>query len=333
MNMSMGAKRKRRSIGYDWPWEALLDAQAGIVRHDQARDHGYSEQKITSRVESHRWQLIHRGIYATFSGKLPRRAKLWAAVLWAGRGAMLSHETAAEVQDLGGPQQWIIHITVPSGRRPSGKPMQGVTVFRSNQSRCDGVAPWQLPRTQVEDTVLDLAAASSTADDAYTWVSRAVANRKVRVEALREALDRRKRFPDREWLSETLADAADGAHYLLELRYARDVERAHGLPEGKRQVRRVIDGKSHRKDTLYEEYRICVELDGITYHRDRQHQDRHRDNVNLAVDDIRTFRFDIIDVTHGTCTSAALVATALRNQGWPDYPHKCRKSDCSATPA
>lgn len=326
MHMSTGSVPK--SPGADWPWEMLLNAQAGVVRYDQARDHGFSERQIGFRVKSGKWRPIHRSVYATFTGKLSREARLWAAVLWAGKGAMISHETAAELHELADRQKWTIHITVPSNRRPLGKPMLGVVIHRSRQSRCDGVAPWKLPRTQIEDTVLDLAAAARTAADAYTWVSRAIANNKASAEGLQRALKRRTRFPGREWLCDALADAADGAHYLLELRYTRDVERAHGLPEGERQVRRVINGETHRKDTLYEQYRICVELDGFTYHRGRQHQDRHRDNVNLAVDDIRTFRFDIIDVTEGTCESAALVAAALRGQGWTGNPHKCRKQTC-----
>lgn len=317
-------------MGADWPWEMLLSAQAGVVTYKQAREHGYSVRQIEHRIASGKWQRMHHGIYATFTGKWPRRARLWEAVLWAGKGAMLSHDTAAELQDLTSKQQWTIHVTVPSNRRPTGKSLHGVIVHRSGQSRCDGMIPWQLPCTRIEDTVLDLAAAAKTPDDAYTWVSRAVANDKATAENLRDALKRRKRFPSREWLGDALADAADGAHYLLELRYARDVERAHGLPEGTRQARRVIGGQTHRKDTLYEEYRICVELDGITYHRDRQHQDRHRDNVNLAVDDIRTFRFDIIDVTVGTCESAAMIAAGLRGQGWDGHPHRCRKPGCVA---
>ena len=317
------------SVGKDFPWEMLLSAQARVATHDQARDHGFSERQIEFRVRSGEWHRIHRGVYATFTGKQPREARLWAAVLWAGKAAMLSHETAAELQELTNKQSWVIHVTVPSDRRPMGKPMRGVVVHRSGQSRCDGVAPWKLPRTQIEDTVLDLAAAARTTDDAYSWVSRAVADDKVSAEELRATLGRRKRYPGRKWLSDALADAADGAHFLLELRYARDVERAHGLPKGARQARRVIDGEEHRKDTLYEKYRICVELDGITYHRDKQHQDRHRDNVNLAVDGIRTFRFDIVDVTDGACESAALVAAGLRGQGWAGKPRRCRKPGCT----
>lgn len=310
-------------------WDFIVSAQCGVVTHSQARQAGFSEQWIEYRLEKGRWRRLHHGIYATFTGQPPREARLWAVLLWAGKGAMLSRETAAELQELTDKRSWEIHVTVPSRRRPEGKPMRGVVVHRSDQSRCDGVAPWKLPRTQIEDTVLDLVAAASTVGDAYSWLSRAVTRRDpVTIRELRDALDRRKRFPGRAWLNDALADTAEGAHFPLERRYARDVERAHGLPKATRQARRTIGGKTHRKDNWYEAYGICVELDGLAYHRDRQHQDRHRDNVNLALDDARTFRFDIVDLTEGACQTAALVAATLHRAGWPGHPHPCPRPGC-----
>jgi very-short-patch-repair endonuclease len=279
-------------------------------------------------MKSGKWQRMHRGIYATYTGTPTREAKLWAAVLWAGKGAMISHQTAAELQEFTEKTDRDIHVTVPSNRHPLGKPMPGVVVHRSSQSQRVGDVANRLPHTYVADTVLDLVATARTMDDAYAWVSRAVARGKANVAELRNALERRSRFPGRSWLSDALAEAQDGSNSGLELRYTRDVERAHGLPEAKRQARRAIDGTTHYKDNLYELYRICVELDGVAYHRDRQHQDRHRDNVNLAVDDVRTFRFDIVGVTQGACESAAMVAAALRRNGWQGIPHPCGKPGC-----
>src|SRR6201999_2129064 len=46
------------------------------------------------------WTRLDRGIYATGSGPPSRKALLWAALLWAGSGAVLSHETAAELWGL-----------------------------------------------------------------------------------------------------------------------------------------------------------------------------------------------------------------------------------------
>ncbi|MGH3165608.1 MAG: type IV toxin-antitoxin system AbiEi family antitoxin domain-containing protein [Trebonia sp.] len=314
----------------DVPWEVLVRVQAGVVTRAQAERAGFTERQIGYRLSSGRWQRIHRGVYATFTGVVPRQARLWAAVLWAGEDAILSHETALEAEELIGRPGRDIHVTVPRQRRPAqGQPMPGVIIHRSDLAYSWTKAPAKLPRTPVEEAVIDLAAAAPAFDDAYSWLSRAFTDWNVRAHELRAALDRRKRFPYRAWLQDAIDDAADGVHFRIELRYVRDVERAHGLPAGARQAQRTIRGQSHRKDSLYEPYGIAVELDGIAYHRGRRRQDQRRDNVNLAVDDIRTFRFDLVGVTVEACESAAMVASALRREGWTGTPRPCRKPGCA----
>jgi hypothetical protein len=243
---------------------------------------------------------------------------------------MLSHETAAEVHGLTDKPSASIHITVPPGRHPARhKPIKGVVIHRSDQSRPARLPEWKLPRTRIEDTVLDLVTTADTFDEAYGWISSALSRRFVSTEMLREAIGRRSRIRWRVWLNEALADAGEGAYFPLERRYARDVERAHGLPRAERQARRTISGRIHYKDNWYAEYRVCVELDGPTYHRDGQVQmDKRRDNLNLAVDAAQTYRFGPVDVTERACESAAMVAATLRRRGWPGRPHPCRRPDC-----
>jgi hypothetical protein len=273
---------------------------------------------------------MHRGVYATFTGQVHREARLWAALRRAGPGAMLSHETAAEVHGLSSKPSTKIHITVPTSRRPAQlSPIRGVVIHRSNQSLPALLPEWKLPRTRIEDTVLDLVAAAKSFDEAYSWISRAVSQRLVTGAMLREAMSTRRRIRWRLWLTEALADADEGAHFPLERRYARDVERAHGLPTAQRQARRTIGGKTHYKDNWYAEYRICVELDGPTYHQDEQVQmDKRRDNLNLAVDAAQTYRFGPVEVTERACESAAMVAATLRRRGWRGEPHPCRRPGC-----
>ena len=52
----------------------------------------------------------------------------------------------------------------------------------------------------------------------------------------------------------------------MERWYLRGVERRHKLPVAKRQARRKVDGQSIYLDNLYEEYLVCVELDGTAAH-------------------------------------------------------------------
>ena len=146
---------------------------------------------------------------------------------------------------------------------------------------------------------------------------------------LREAMGRRSRIRWRVWLNEALADADEGAYFPLERRYARDVERAHGLPTGRAPGTSDHRRQTHYKDNWYADYRVCVELDGPTYHQNEQVQmDKRRDNLNLAVDAAQTYRFGPVDVTERACESAAMVAATLRRRGWQGQPHPCRRPGC-----
>lgn len=328
MNDNASQSRAAQEAARDWT--LMLDSQRGIVNTPQTRQVGISRKAVRHRLNSGQWRRVHQGVYATFTGEIPREAKLWAALKRAGEGAVLSHETAAELHGLTDRPGRNIHITVPRSRHPAQHgPIRGVIVHRSDVSRPQRLPEWLLPRTRVDDTVLDLVATADTFDDAYAWVSRAVAERLVTVAMLRKALDARKRMRWRGWLIDALTDAEDGAQFPLERRYLRDVERAHGLPEAERQARSTIGEQTHYKDNLYEKYGICVEIDGLAYHRaERVQKDKDRDNLNLAAGGIQTYRFGPVNVTERACQSAAMVAESLRRNGWEGQPHRCRRPGC-----
>jgi hypothetical protein len=309
----------------------LLSVQARIVDRDQALDVGFSPRQVYYRLRSGAWQRIYPGVYATFSGPLSRDAQLWAAVRFVGDGAMLSHETAAEVHGIIDKPAPDIHVTVPLSRRPSRfKPVRGIVIHRSDQSRGHLPGPFKLPLTRVDDTILDLVAAAPTFGHAYTWISRAVFRNLVSVSALREALARRSRSRWRAWLNDALAEVQDGVLSPLELHYVRDVERAHGLPASQHQAYRQLNGKAHYKDNWYPEFRVAIEIDGPAYHQnERVQQDRERDNANLAVDDVKTFRFGPVAVTERACETASMVAVTLQRQGWQGVPRRCRQAGCT----
>ena len=68
----------------------LARYQYGVVSRSQALRAGLTPDMIKFRVRSDRWRQIHLGVYATFTGVPGRSAQLWAAVLSAGLGAVLS---------------------------------------------------------------------------------------------------------------------------------------------------------------------------------------------------------------------------------------------------
>jgi hypothetical protein len=312
-------------------WTALLSVQHGIADRDQALAAGLSRWHVEHRLASGAWQRIYPGVYATFSGPLNREARLWAAVRRAGTGAMVSHETAAEVHGIvDAPVGNVIHITVPLTRRPAQhRTARGILIHRSGLSQAQFVGPFMLPRTRVEDTVLDLVAAAPTFDHAYTWIARAVSRRLVSAAALRAALAARPRVRWRGWLADALEDAEGGVHSSLERRYVRDVERAHGLPRSEHQARRQLDGKLHYRDNWYPDYHVVAEIDGPSYHQNERVQlDKDRDNRNLALDDVKTHRFGPVAVTEHACQTAALVSATLKRNGWRGSPRPCRRPGC-----
>ena len=78
----------------------LIKLQRGVLARWQAPGVELKSTTINSLLRSDRWQPLQRGVYATFSGKPSRDAELWAAVLRVGPQAILSHQTAAELDGL-----------------------------------------------------------------------------------------------------------------------------------------------------------------------------------------------------------------------------------------
>jgi len=293
----------------------LIGDQHGIVTREQALRCGLSDAGIAARVAAGRWRRVFGRVYATFSGPLPRRAHLWAVVLRCGRDAMLSHETAAEVCGLSDAPSEVVHVTLPWERRIAR--LSGVCLHRTGRARACRGAP---PHTCVEDTVVDLTQSAPSLDAAAGWIARACGRRLTTADRLGRAFAARPKLRWREQLTAAVADVALGCHSLLELRYLRDVERAHGLPPGLRQ---------HRVGTGYQDVRyrdgVVVELDGRLGHTgDGAFRDLRRDNASVCAGEV-VLRYGWADVTERPCEVAAQVAAVLRRAGWTGSPWRCTR--------
>lgn len=188
-------------------WQELLDAQCQVVSLRQALEHGMSRKSVETRTRKGQWRRLHRGTYATFNGTPPREALLWAAVLRAGGDAVLSHETAAELQGLRDGPGDHIHVTVPADQNPARKgELPGVVVHRSRHVRRQqpaGTLP-ELPCTPIPVTVMDLVAAAADLDETSRLLRQAIGRRLVTAEALREEIAARKRLPHRSQIGKAL---------------------------------------------------------------------------------------------------------------------------------
>lgn len=232
---------------------SLLDAQHGIATTVQLRACGFTPKAVRHRVETGQWLRVFRNVICLTNGPLSREMELQAALLYGGGSAILSHDTAAHewgmLRDSAGP----IHLTVPrtcsaisqppTMRHVLARPTSlsnarihpGVVVHRSLAIEHIGVDTDPC-RTSKEDTVLDLAVSAPTAHEgAATFVS-AMTNGRVSVSAMRRKIELRRPRRYKKILLDALSLLAGGVQSVLEFRYVSDVERAHGLPSGRRQA-------------------------------------------------------------------------------------------------
>jgi hypothetical protein len=235
---------------------------------------------------------------------------------------VLSYQTAAELHGLTDKPTNPIHVTVPHERHLME--VKGVSLHRSTRAVEALEGHTYPPRTKLEETVLDLIQAAATFDDVCGWVTRAFARQLTDETRLRAAMSVRTRLRWRADLHELIVAAAGGDHSVLEFRYHRDVERAHGLPEPDRQVPFVRPGGGRgRRDRVYEEYAVVVELDGRLAHpAENQWKDKTRDNAAAAAGK-QSLRYGWSQVRWEACATAVEVAKVLRLHGWDGHPKPC----------
>jgi predicted transcriptional regulator of viral defense system len=149
-----------------------VEKQAGVFSRRQALNGGHAASAIDARVRRGTWQVVYPGVYTAAASQLSEQGRLWAVVLYAGRGALLSHETAAWLHGFCDRPADVIHVTIPVERRV--REPDGVHVHRSARVIAAAAGAEDPPRMQVEETVLDLVNESASAADAGAWAIRAI---------------------------------------------------------------------------------------------------------------------------------------------------------------
>jgi hypothetical protein len=305
---------------------ALARLQGGVVTSEQAAAHGLGRHSSARLVAAGLWQRLDSGVFSIGRPTWPGLA--WAGVLIGGDTARIGGLAAAFLHGLvdDAPARILVHVDT-SVRRRDRPPWVFRRELPDKRSSAPRGAP---PRISVEDLVLDLI--DNGSDDPLRhspahWISAAVQRRLTTRRRLGIALAGRRTIHDRRQIERILADVGDGAQSPLELRYLRDVERAHGLPRGRRQaVRRA--GRFERtlrvfRDVYYDEYALVVELDGRLGHSDDGRlRDLRRDNATTIRGE-RTLRYGWVDVTEEPCLVALQVAAALAISGWDGTLTRC----------
>ncbi len=306
----------RAPIDHD-EWVRLLFRQHGIVTRRQLLRHGFTDSAIRANVRARRWVQVHDGVYALFTGPLTEDARRAAAVL-AKWPAALSHDTAGEIWHFCKPDpERAIHVTVSYAA--SGASRTGVAVHRSRAFAYTVVEGLDQPVVSASHTAIDLAVAEPTARRAMATMLHCLTVTSLRPELVRASIDLRRPRRYRDALLGALGYATDGVRSKLEAIYALEVEEAHGLPRGERQLPVDVDGTTRYEDIAYRvgDEVVIVRLDGHRYHADRATSlvDRRRDlAAELAGHGRVVLGFE--ETAADPCARAREVAAVLRRRGW-----------------
>lgn len=306
-------------------WGAIDGVQHGITDLRQLRSLGVTRDMVVAQIEAGRWQWVLPRTYATFTGPLPRPARIEAALRYGGAAAVLSHRTAAEQWGMVPVADGPVHITVPySASAVSQLPF--VVVHRS-RAFAHITVPTNPPLTSSADTAIDMAAAEPDGRQARRTMSGLLVTGRLRPTQVARRLVERPPWRYRRALRSAVELVLDGVQSVLEECYAVDLELAHGLPPGRRQGRVVVDGVTLYEDVMYDEHgaELTVRLDGRTHLlAGVAFRDRRRDNAAEVAGRSRLV-YGWRDLSGDVCGAAREVVAVLRRRGWDGTATECER--------
>jgi predicted transcriptional regulator of viral defense system len=114
---------------------AVASAQSGYFSAAQALRAGYSYQAQKQNADRGNWLKVGRGVFRLPEWPAGRREDLVRLALWSHGRAVVSHESALSVHELGDVNPARIHLTVPPGFRQ--RVPAGVVLHRAELPAAD----------------------------------------------------------------------------------------------------------------------------------------------------------------------------------------------------
>ena len=275
----------------------LAAEQHGVVAAWQLSELGFTHAMIRRRLDAGRLYQREWGVYS-LTPSVSGKGRLMAAVLACGPAAVLSHNAAAAIWDIGPWPTGTVHVTAPSKhlRRP------GLVAHRGCVERIvrDG-----FPVTTVARTLVDQASLLSLQRLELAF-ERAERLGLLDVDDVtKEAAGRRGARKVRAILS-SLTTSEPTRSKLEELLPA--LCKRHNLPLPAQNV--SVAGED--VDAYWQESNLVVELDSWEFHKTRRAFERDRQKAaTLERAGIRVLRFTWTQLTRGEATVAATIRGRL----------------------
>jgi len=303
----------------------LLGRQCGVVSRRQALACGLAAYDLERLVRRRELVRVVPGVFVDHTGELTWEQRAWAGCVAVGRGALAGRSALRAAIGAGWRhhrESAPIHLVVDQQRRcaaPVG--------YRLERRRgIESLVRWNAspPRLRVEQAALDLASLEPDPLRMVGLLADLCQTRHTTAQRLLDAARERVRLPRRARIEQLLADLADGTCSTLEHGYLVQVERAHGLPTGARQLAGTSTLGNVRRDVDYDPLPLRVELDGRLFHDTAEQRDRDLDrDLDSAVEGRLSIRLGWGQVFTRPCHTAERVVRLLRGAGWMGEPVPC----------
>jgi predicted transcriptional regulator of viral defense system len=173
----------------------LAATQAGYFSASQARELGYSARALVHHVAAGHIERVSRGFYRLLGvPAVPHEDVIATWLKFAPRRAVVSHDTALILYDLGASRSHEIHLTLPRGHRP--RTPQSTTAVKLHTTvvplRRDEVTNrFGVQVTSPARTIADVADIGADPSVVIDATARALASGLISATELRSAVNRR----------------------------------------------------------------------------------------------------------------------------------------------
>jgi predicted transcriptional regulator of viral defense system len=166
----------------------VAQQQAGHFTAKQALEAGYSSRLQHYHNKRGHWFRIDRGLYRLKEFPAGKHEDLVRWTLWSGGHAVVSHESAAAVHELGDILPSRVHLTVPPGFRRR-LPL-GVIIHRNRLSTAETQEGEGYRVTTPLRTIIDLLRSATESDWLLATIREAIQRGAVRRAALESEIER-----------------------------------------------------------------------------------------------------------------------------------------------
>jgi len=95
----------------------IAERQHGVLTRAQLRALGLSDSQIQRRITTRRLERVLPGVFRVVGSVATRRQRAFAACLWLGDSALVSHTTAGALLRLDGIETRELHLSMPASLR------------------------------------------------------------------------------------------------------------------------------------------------------------------------------------------------------------------------